>query len=145
MNIKIKRLTETAKIPTRGSDQAAGYDLYANIPEKLTLNPHTTVKIGTGLAIEIPDGYFGAILPRSGMATKQGLRPANSPGLCDSDYRGEYVVAMHNDSNLPQSIEPNERIAQLVVIPYLTVDFTEVDELSDTNRGSGGFGSTGTT
>ena len=144
MNIKIKRLTETAKIPTRGSDQAAGYDLYANIPGKLTLNPHTTVKIGTGLAIEIPDGYFGAILPRSGMATKQGLRPANSPGLCDSDYRGEYIVAMHNDSNLPQSIEPNERIAQLVVIPYLAVDFVEVDELSDTNRGSGGFGSTGT-
>ena len=144
MNIKIKRLTETAKIPTRGSDQAAGYDLYANIPEKLTLNPHTTIKIGTGLAIEIPDGYFGAILPRSGMATKQGLRPANSPGLCDSDYRGEYIVAMHNDSNLPQSIEPNERIAQLVVIPYLAVNFTEVDELSDTNRGSGGFGSTGT-
>ena len=144
MNIKIKRLTETAKIPTRGSDQAAGYDLYADITDKLTLNPHTTAKIGTGLAIEIPDGYFGAILPRSGMATKKGLRPANTPGLCDSDYRGEYIVAVHNDSNQAQTIEPNERIAQLVVIPYLAVDFTEVDELSDTNRGSGGFGSTGT-
>lgn len=143
MNIKIKRLSEEATIPTRGSEHSAGYDLYANIEEPVSIKPHETVKIGTGWAIEIPDGYFGAIFARSGLATKEGLRPANCTGVCDSDYRGEYIVAIHNDSDVVREITPHERIAQLVVIPYLYVDFKETDELSDTSRGEGGFGSTG--
>jgi dUTP pyrophosphatase len=143
MNIKIKRLSEEATIPTRGSEYSAGYDLYANIEKPVSIKPHETVKIGTGWAIEIPDGYFGAIFARSGLATKEGLRPANCTGVCDSDYRGEYIVAIHNDSDVVREIIPHERIAQLVVIPYLYVDFKETDELSDTSRGEGGFGSTG--
>lgn len=143
MNIKIKRLSEEATIPTRGSEYSAGYDLYANIEKPVSIKPHETVKIGTGWAIEIPDGYFGAIFARSGLATKEGLRPANCTGVCDSDYRGEYIVAIHNDSDVVREITPHERIAQLVVIPYLYVDFKETDELSDTSRGKGGFGSTG--
>lgn len=143
MNIKIKRLSEEATIPTRGSEYSAGYDLYANIEKPVCIKPHETVKIGTGWAIEIPDGYFGAIFARSGLATKEGLRPANCTGVCDSDYRGEYIVAIHNDSDVVREITPHERIAQLVVIPYLYVDFKETDELSDTSRGEGGFGSTG--
>lgn len=143
MNIKIKRLSEEATIPTRGSEYSAGYDLYANIENPVSIKPHETVKIGTGWAIEIPDGYFGAIFARSGLATKEGLRPANCTGVCDSDYRGEYIVAIHNDSDVVREITQHERIAQLVVIPYLYVDFKETDELSDTSRGEGGFGSTG--
>lgn len=143
MNIKIKRLSEEATIPTRGSEYSAGYDLYANIEKPVSIKPHETGKIGTGWAIEIPDGYFGAIFARSGLATKEGLRPANCTGVCDSDYRGEYIVAIHNDSDVVREIIPHERIAQLVVIPYLYVDFKETDELSDTSRGEGGFGSTG--
>lgn len=143
MNIKIKRLSEEATIPTRGSEYSAGYDLYANIEKPVSIKPHETVKIGTGWAIEIPDGYFGAIFARSGLAIKEGLRPANCTGVCDSDYRGEYIVAIHNDSDVVREITPHERIAQLVVIPYLYVDFKETDELSDTSRGEGGFGSTG--
>lgn len=143
MRLKIKKLNEKAIIPTRGSEYAAGYDLYACIDSQVVIMPHQTVKIGTGLAIEIPEGYFGAIFARSGLATKHGLRPANCVGICDSDYRGEYIVGLHNDTDTPQIINSMERIAQLVVIPYLTVDFEEVDELSDTKRGDGGFGSTG--
>lgn len=143
MKIEIKRLNDLAVIPKRGSDQAAGYDLYAAIPEAVTINPHTTVKVGTGLAIAVPDGYFGAIFARSGLAAKQGLRPANCVGVADSDYRGEYIVALHNDSDTEQTIAPGERIAQLVVMPYLPVEFEEKDELSETKRGDGGFGSTG--
>lgn len=143
MNVKIKKLNENAIIPTRGSEYAAGYDLYACITENITIEPHSTVKVGTGLAIEIPDGYFGAIFARSGIATKRGLRPSNCVGACDSDYRGEYIVALHNDTDVPQIIEPHERIAQLIVMPYLPVEFTEVEELTGTVRGSGGFGSTG--
>ena len=141
--IKIKKLTDTAKIPTRGSEYAAGYDLYADVKENVQIKPHETVKIGTGLAMEIPDGYFGAIFARSGLATKEGLRPANCVGVCDSDYRGEYIVAIHNDSEEIRTITAGERIAQLVVMPYLPVTFDEVSELTDTNRGEGGFGSTG--
>lgn len=143
MKINIKKLKENATIPTRGSSQAAGYDLYACIDKTIYIAPHTTVKIGTGLSIEIPDGYFGGIFARSGLATKKGLRLANSVGVCDSDYRGEYIIPIHNDTDETMSIEPNERIAQLIVIPYLPVEFNEVDELSDTERGTGGFGSTG--
>lgn len=144
--IKIKKLYDYAKIPTRGSEYAAGYDLYACIDEKdqtIAIAPHSTVKVGTGVAIEIPHGYFGAVFARSGLATKKGLRPANCVGVCDEDYRGEYIVPLHNDTDEWMDIVPQERIAQLVVMPYLSVDFEVVDELSDTKRGDGGFGSTG--
>ncbi len=143
MKIEIKKLRENAHLPQRGSSSAAGYDLYAAIDEAVTIMPHTTEKIGTGLAIAVPDGYFGAIFARSGLATKQGLRPANCVGVADSDYRGEYIVALHNDTDEPKTIEPNERVAQLVVMPYLAVEFEEKEELSETERGTGGFGSTG--
>ena len=143
MNINIKKLNPNAIIPTRGSEYAAGYDLYACSEIAIDIAPHSTVKVGTGLAVEIPHGYFGAIFARSGLATKRGLRPANCVGVCDEDYRGEYIVALHNDTDEFMSIEPHERIAQLIVMPYLSVEFNEVNELSDTERGSGGFGSTG--
>lgn len=143
VSVNIKKLNDDAIIPTRGSKEAAGYDLYANIKENMVIPPHITQKIGTGLSVEIPTGYFGAIVARSGLATKQGLRPANAIGICDSDYRGEYIVALHNDSDVERIIEPNERIAQLIVMPYLPVRFTEVDNLGDTERSTGGFGSTG--
>ena len=140
---RIKKLNDRAIIPTRGSEDAAGYDLYANNKQRLLINGGETVKVGTGIAMEIPEGYFGAIFARSGLATKQGLRPANCVGVVDSDYRGELIVALHNDSNESREIMPNDRIAQLVIMPYLTVDFVESDTLDDTDRGEGGFGSTG--
>lgn len=143
MQIKIKKLRENAKIPTRGSEYAAGYDLYACIEEPVTILPHTTAKIGTGLSVAVPEGYFGAIFARSGLAAKEGLRPANCVGVADSDYRGEYIVAIHNDTDSVRKIEPQERIAQLVVMPFLAVEFEETEELDKTERGSGGFGSTG--
>lgn len=141
--IKYKTLNEYAQEPTRGSAEAAGYDLYAAIKEDITVNAHETVKIGTGLAFELPSGTFAAIFARSGLATKQGLRPANCVGVCDSDYRGEYVVALHNDTDLPQTIHVGDRIAQMVLMPYIPMVFNEVDSLKETNRGEGGFGSTG--
>ena len=144
MDIKFKKLNDLAHIPTRGSEYAAGYDLYAATDTPVTIPPHETVKIGTGLAFELPENTFAGIFPRSGLASKKGLRPANCVGVCDSDYRGEYMVALHNDLDLPQTIEPNERIAQMILLPYYPMIFEEVDELSDTVRGNGGFGSTGT-
>lgn len=144
MNIKIKRLTDTAKMPTRGDEGAAGYDLYADIKEPVTIAPHTCEKIGTGLSLELPHGYFGAIFARSGLATKHGLRPSNCTGVCDESYRGEYIVALHNDGWASKTVEPGERIAQLILLPYQVMEFEEVEELSDTTRGEGGFGSTGT-
>ncbi|MFR4368745.1 MAG: dUTP diphosphatase [Clostridia bacterium] len=143
MHVKVKKLTETSKLPTRGSVFSAGFDLYADNNVDITIHPHETRKIGTGLALEIPDGYYGAIFARSGLASKEGLRPANCVGICDSDYRGEYIVAIHNDSNEDRVIEPKERIAQLIIMQYPHITFEEVDELSDTSRGEGGFGSTG--
>lgn len=143
MHVKVKKITETAKLPTRGSVFSAGFDLYADNNVDITIHPHETRKIGTGLALEIPNGYYGAIFARSGLATKEGLRPANCVGICDSDYRGEYIVAIHNDSNEDRIIEPKERIAQLIIMQYPHITFEEVDELSDTSRGEGGFGSTG--
>ena len=143
MDIKIKKLKDNAIIPTRGSEFAAGVDLHACIEEPIEIQPHETVKIGTGLAMELPHGYFGAVCARSGLATKQGLAPANKIGVCDEDYTGEYIVALHNHSNHPQIVNPNERIAQLVIMPYLPVGFTQVEELTKTERGAGGFGSTG--
>lgn len=143
MEIKIKRLNENAKIPTRGSKESAGMDLYACIDSPITISPHQTIKIGTGLSLELPNGYFGAIVARSGLSTKKGLAPANKFGVCDSDYRGEYIIPLHNHSNEPQLIYPMERIAQLIIMPYLQVEFIDVNDLTETERGDGGFGSTG--
>ena len=143
VNIRFRRVSSLAHIPTRGSEKAAGYDLYAAVSAPVTIMPHETVPIDTGLQFEIPDGYFAAIYARSGIAAKEGLRPANCTGVCDSDYRGNYIVALHNDSEKPRVVEPGERIAQMVVIPYLSVSFEETDALTDTRRGAGGFGSTG--
>lgn len=143
IEIKIKRLSDTAKIPTRESCCAAGYDLYADIPEDITINPHETMKINTGVAMEIPEGYFGGIAARSGLATKEGLRPANCYGIVDSDYRGQIIVALHNDSDVERVVTPQERIGQIIIQPYLNVTFCEVDDLTETERGSNGFGSTG--
>jgi len=142
--MKIKLLNDLAKIPTRGSEEAAGWDLYAATDKDITIAPHETVKIGTGIAVEIPSGLFGAIFARSGIATKQGLRPANAVGVIDSDYRGELIVALHNDSTEHQMVTAGSRIAQLVLIPYFKINnFQIVNELSNTERGDGGFGSTG--
>ena len=141
--IKIKKMNELAIIPKRGSDEAAGVDLHACISEPIYISPHETVKIDTGIAVELPNGTFGAIFARSGLATKEGLSPANKVGVIDSDYRNSIIVALHNHSNVSRVINPGERIAQLVVIPYVPIEFKEVNELSETNRGFGGFGSTG--
>ena len=143
MNIKIKKLNNLAKMPSRGSSDAAGYDLYAATNYNIEIQPHTTVKIGTGLSFELPQGTFAAIFSRSGIATKRGLRPANCVGVIDSDYRGPVIVALHNDTDEIQSVEPGERIAQMILLPFISMDFNEVNELSDTTRGDGGFGSTG--
>lgn len=142
-NINVKKLNDLAKLPTRGSEYAAGYDLYAATNCNIEIQPHTTAKIGTGLSFELPQGTFAAIFPRSGIATKRGLRPANCVGVCDSDYRGEYIVALHNDTNEVQIIEPQERIAQMILLPFVEMSFNEVNELSDTVRGAGGFGGSG--
>ena len=142
-NIKVKKLNEFAKLPTRGSEYAAGYDLYAATNQILDIAPHSTIKVGTGLSFELPEGTFAAIYARSGIATKRGLRPANCTGICDSDYRGEYIVALHNDTDVIQSIEPGERIAQMILLPYIKMNFNEVEELSNTIRGNSGFGDSG--
>ena len=142
--IEYKKLNENAIVPTKGSSAAAGYDLYIPQSEELvTILPHETKLVGIGLAMKIPNGFFGAIFARSGLATKQGLRPANCVGVVDSDYRGEIKIALHNDSNEEKTIEAGERIAQLVLLPFLNISFTEVEELEETERGEGGFGSTG--
>lgn len=144
MEINIKLLNENAKVPTRGSEYAAGYDLYAATEYDIEIAPHSTVKIGTGISVELPNGTFGAIFARSGLATKKGLRPANCVGVCDSDYRGEYIVPIHNDTDEIMTIAAGERIAQLIVMPFVGIEFNIVDELTETKRGDGGFGSTGT-
>ena len=143
VKVNIKKLNENATIPTYGSQFSAGADLYACNEEPIVIKPHQTVLVKTGIALEIPEGYAGLIYARSGIATKRGLAPANKVGVVDSDYRGEVMVALHNHSSIVQEIEPNERIAQLVVTPFLKVDFWDADELTDTVRGEGGFGSTG--
>ena len=143
MEIKVKKLNDKATLPTRGSEYAAGYDLYAAIENNITVPAHSTEKIGTGLSFELPDETFAAIFARSGLATKQGLRPANCVGVCDSDYRGEYIVAIHNDTDEDKIIEPGERIAQMILMPYIPMTFVETNELSKSGRGQDGFGSTG--
>lgn len=141
MDIKI--LNDLAKVPTYGSIEAAGADLYAATSYDIEIRPHETVKIGTGIAIAVPRGYYGGIYARSGLATKQGLRPANCVGVIDSDYRGEVIVALHNDTDEPQWVPAGSRIAQLLIQPVMRTYFNVVDELEDTERGIGGFGSTG--
>ena len=142
--VAVKKLRSGAKLPTYGSEFAAGADLYACLEAPVTIEPHTTYLVPTGLSFEIPAGWAGMIHARSGLATKRHLAPANKVGVIDCDYRGEVMVSLHNHSNHPQTVEPGERIAQLVITPYLTAQFFEAEELSDTIRGEGGFGSTGT-
>lgn len=144
MKINVKKLNEKAIMPTYGSAYAAGADLYACIDEEITIAPHATVMLPTGLALELPVGYAGFIYARSGLASKRNLAPANKVGVVDCDYRGEVKVALHNHGETAQTVAVGERIAQLVVAPYVTAEFAEADELSDTARGAGGFGSTGT-
>ena len=143
-NINIKKLDKNAVIPTYGSEYAAGADLYALLDGDVTIKPSTTLLVHTGIAMEIPKGYAGLIYARSGLASKKGLAPANKVGVVDADYRGEIMVALHNHSDKDQTISNGERIAQLVIAPFLTGIFNEVDELNETVRGAGGFGSTGT-
>lgn len=143
MKIKFKKLRNNACIPSSGSKQAAGYDLYACLDAPVTILPGTSEKVGTGLSIAVPEGYFGAIFARSGLAAKNGIRPANCVGVCDSDYRGEYIIPLRNDSSVSFTVNPGDRIAQLIVLPFLSVEFEETDSLEDTERGSSGFGSTG--
>lgn len=141
--IKIKKLNEKAVIPTQGSEAAAGYDLYACLDYPVFIKPHETVKIGTGLAMAIPNICWGGIYPRSGLATKMGLRPANCTGVIDPDYRGEIIVAIHNDSNDNQVINPGDRIAQFILMEKFLCEWNEVEELDKTDRGEDGFGSSG--
>ena len=143
MKVNIKKLTETAVIPSRGSGQAAGYDLYACINRKIEIAPHETVMIPTGIATEMQEGTVALIYSRSGLAAKRGLVVCQGTGVIDSDYRGEWFVPLHNDTNTSKVIKPNERIAQVIFSDYIAAEFNEVDELSETGRGDGGFGSTG--
>lgn len=143
MNIKIKLLNDLAKIPTQADVGSAGYDLYAATDCDIQIPPHDNVMIGTGVAMAIPIGYFGGIYARSGIASKRNLRPANCVGVIDASYRGEIKVALHNDSPETKTIQAGERIAQLVIKKHETADFEEVDELDETERGIGGFGSSG--
>lgn len=143
MQVKIKKLNPKAIIPTRGSEAAAGYDLYACTDEPIKIYPYTAEKIDTGLSFELPEGYFAGIYARSGLATKQGLRLSNCTGICDADYRGSYIVALFNDSNEIRIVKHGDRIAQVILQQFTPMEFEEVDNLSDTDRGIGGFGSTG--
>ena len=141
--VRIKKLHEDASIPTYGSEFSAGCDLYACLEEDVTIGRGETLMVPTGIAVEIPVGYAGLVYARSGLASKKGLAPANKVGVIDADYRGQIMVALHNHSNQDQTIDRHERIAQMVITPFLKVAFEETEELSDTVRGSGGFGSTG--
>ena len=157
INVKIKRLSETAQLPTKAHDSDAAFDLYADIQETyipfgktfeesekgIKVMPGQTVKVSSGVAMEIPEWYWGAVYARSGLATKQGLRPANCVGVIDSHYRGPIIVAIHNDSNNVQIIHHGDRIAQFMLAPVIEASFEEVSELSDSDRGEGGFGSSG--
>lgn len=142
--VAVKKLRPGAKLPTYGSEFAAGADLYACLDAPVTIAPHETVLVPTGLSLEIPVGWAGLVYARSGLASKRNLAPANKVGVIDPDYRGEVMVSLHNHGTVPQTVEPGERVAQLVLTPYLTAQFFETEALSDTVRGQGGFGSTGT-
>ena len=142
MKLNIKKLSENATVPTYGTEFSAGADLY-NLDTPVIIEPHATVLIHTGIAMEIPEGYCGLIFARSGLASKRGLAPANKVGVVDADYRGEIMVALHNHTNVPATVDAGERLAQIAIVPFLKCEFDVVDELSDTVRGAGGFGSTG--
>ena len=142
-DLRIKKLRENAQMPTYGSEYAAGADMYAAIDEAVTIEPNETKFIPTGLAFEIPEGYAGFIYARSGLACKKGLAPANKVGVVDADYRGEVMVALHNHGKEAQTVEAGERIAQMIIAPFVAVNYIFSDELDDTVRGAGGFGSTG--
>jgi dUTP pyrophosphatase len=142
--VKIKKLNAAATVPSYGTEFAAGADLYACMEGSITINPGQTEFIHTGLAMEIPTGLVGLIYARSGMACKKGVAPANKVGVIDSDYRGEIIVALHNHSDEPLTVSNGERIAQIVYAPYYQAEFVEADELEESLRGEGGFGSTGT-
>ena len=141
LNVKLKRLSPDATVPTRGSKYSAGLDLYST--EERLIHPGESELIGTGFAMQLPAGYFGAIFARSGLATHYGLRPANCVGVVDCDYTGEVMVSLHNDSSVPYVVQSGGRIAQMILLPYHNVRFEEVDELDFSDRGTGGFGSTG--
>ena len=143
MTVRFKKLNDRAVVPTYGSPSSAGADLYSAEVNDVTIDPGNTALIHTGIACEIPEGYVGLIFARSGLATKRGLAPATKVGVIDSDYRGELMVSLYNQSPDIQTVERRERIAQLAIVPYLRAEFEEADELSDTERGEGGFGSTG--
>lgn len=142
--VRFIKLDSRAVAPTLGTPYAAGADLYAVCDAPVTIDSGETVLIHTGLSMEIPEGLVGLIYARSGLASKRGLAPANCVGVIDSDYRGEIMVALHNHSKVAQTIEHGERVAQMVIAPYICAEYTEAEELSDTDRGQGGFGSTGT-
>lgn len=145
MQINLKKINDDAIIPSKGTNESAGYDLYAYLDrDKKEIMPGETYMVKTGISLEIPVGYFAAIFARSGIASKRNLRPANCVGVIDSDYRGEIMIPIYNDSKNAQAIENKERVAQMVIMPYLNVSFNLVDELSDSNRNADGFGSTGT-
>ena len=141
--IKVKKLRPGAQLPTYGTAFSAGADLYACLEEPVTIAPGETKKIPTGLAMEIPIGCAGLIYARSSLGTKQGLAPANKVGVVDSDYRGEFMIFLHNHGSQTQTVSHGDRVAQLLVTPVFTPGFEEADELTDTARGAGGFGSTG--
>ena len=141
MNINIKLINSIAIMPTRGSTDAAGYDLYTY--ESGDINPNETVKFHTGISMEIPKGFVGLVFARSGLGINHGIVPSNCVGVIDSDYRGEIMVALHNHSNETYSVKENERVAQIVIVPFLSVEFNKVTELTNTERGVRGFGSTG--
>lgn len=141
--MKIKLLSAKAKLPTKGSAAAAGWDLYAATPSSVTIQPGENYPIPTDIAMEIPDGYWGGIYARSGLACKKGLRLSNSCAVIDSDYRGNVLVSLYNDSPIPQTIEPGDRIAQFILHKVYDCEFEVTDELSNTERSEGGFGSTG--
>lgn len=143
IDVNIKKLNENAIIPTYGTEYSAGFDLYSVSDEEITINPHETVFIKTGLAMEIPIGYGGFIFARSGLSTKKGLAPVNKVGIIDADYRGEIMVALYNQTDESKTIDAYERIAQMVIMPFITANFIETNELSETERGNNGFGSTG--
>lgn len=144
MKINIKKLDEKAITPTYGTEYSAGADLYALEDSPVVIDAGATVLMHTGISMEIPEGYVGLVFARSGLATKRGLAPANKVGVIDADYRGEIMVSLHNHGNSPQTVECGERIAQIAIVPFLKAEFSVCDELSETVRGAGGFGSTGT-
>lgn len=143
MELKIKKMRNNAIIPTKGDTEAAGIDLYACIDEPITIASENTAKIPSGIACEFPKGYFGLVVPRSSVGAKRRLKLANTVGIIDNSYRGEILMIFANENKIPQTINPGERLAQMILLPYVTYNIVETDSLSETERGEGGFGSTG--